>query len=83
MDEASAIRILKVSCFDLLNRRAENREVMLQANLFKGQTVTLVEVVTTLVLVKKSVGITAEVKVDGATTGVSNMTNNKKQGKCL
>ena len=56
---------------------------MLQANLFKGQAVTLVEVVTTLVLVKKSVGITAEVKVDGATTGISNMTNNKKQGKCL
>jgi len=79
VDDSSVIGILKVSYFDLLSGRTENREVMLQANLFRGRASALVDVVTTPLLVKKSVGITAEVKVAGAATGDPNLANNKKK----
>ena len=81
--DSDVIGILKVSYFDLMKGRTESHQVMLQANLFRGRTVNLVDVVSVPILVKKSVGITAEVKVSGAATADPNLANNvKKQDTC-
>lgn len=83
VDDSALIGTLKVSYFDLMKGRTESHEVMLQAYLFRGRTVNLVDVVGGPILVKKSVGITAEVKVAGAATGDPNLANNvKKQDTC-
>lgn len=79
IEDASVIGILKVSYFDLMKCRTESREVMLQAYLFRGRTSNLIDVVTVPILVKKSVGITAEVKVGGEVTGDPNLANNSKK----
>ncbi|MGQ9472137.1 MAG: hypothetical protein ACUVR0_10675 [Candidatus Aminicenantales bacterium] len=52
---------------------------MLQAYLFRGRKVNLVDVINVGILVKKSVGITAEVKVAGAVTSEPNLANNEKK----
>ncbi|MGQ9800597.1 MAG: hypothetical protein ACUVRL_02865 [Candidatus Saccharicenans sp.] len=76
VEDSAVIGVLKVSYFDLMKGRTESREVMLQAYLFRGCTSNLVDVVGGPILVKKSVGITAEVKVAGAATGDPNLANN-------
>lgn len=81
--DSDVIGILKVSYFDLMKGRTETHQVMLQANLFRGRKTNLVDVVAVPILVKKSVGITAEVKVSGAATADPNLANNvKKQDTC-
>lgn len=52
---------------------------MLQAYLFRGRKVNLVNVINVPILVKKSMGITAEVKVSGAATSDPNLANNEKK----
>ncbi|MGB9894175.1 MAG: hypothetical protein ACPLRA_07140 [Candidatus Saccharicenans sp.] len=79
VDDSAVIGKLKVTYFDLMSGRTETRESMLQAYLFRGRTTAVVEVISVPILVKKSVGITAEVTVTGAANGDPNPTNNSKK----
>lgn len=78
VSDSAVIGLLKVTYFDLMSGRNESREVMLQAYLFRRGPTALVDVVTTPLLIKKSVGVTAEVKVAGEATRDPNPANNKK-----
>jgi hypothetical protein len=76
--DSDVVGNLKVTYFNLLIGRTETKNVMLEARLFRGGVHAFVEVVSGPILVKKSVGITAEVTPAGLTTGDPQPTNNKK-----
>lgn len=78
VNDSDVIGVLRVSYFDLMSGRNESREVMLQAYLFRRDGPALIDVVGSALLIKKSVGVTAEVKVAGVATRDPNPVNNKK-----
>ena len=83
LDDSEVIGTLKVTYHDLMTGRLETRTAMLQANLFRGRSSNVVEMVSNALLIKKSVGVRAEVKPAGAVSGDPNPANNiKKENVC-
>jgi hypothetical protein len=83
LDDSAVIGTLKVTYYDLMTGRLETRAVMLQAYLFRGRSSNVVEVVSSAVLIKKSVGVRAEVQASGAISSDPNPANNvKKENVC-
>ncbi len=83
VDDSAVIGNLKVTYHDLMTGRLETRTAMLQAYLFRGRSSNIVEMVSSALLIRKSVGITAEVQPAGAVSSDPNPANNiKKENVC-